>query len=316
MKQRMICAAITMAMMAASLAGFAAEPAGAAGKHIGVSVMNNVEPAFRLMVEAGQVAANERGVILNVVSADGDIAKQISQVEDFISNKMDAIMVMPCDGEGIVPAIEAANAAGVPIFTVDIGAAGGEVAAHVTADNFGGGRATGEWLVKRLGGKGNVIIMNDTKIDSVYPRADGFKDAIKDSGIVIVEEANVGYQRDIAMKSIEDFLIAYPEVNAIFAAQGLDVAIAANDAVVAANKLGKVVVCGFDGFEESLDIMRTRESAIETDCFFDADTIGYKAVNAVADLLEGKPIEKRVVAPAPLITLDNVDAFYAEKYGK
>lgn len=315
MKQRMAWA-VVLVVMAASLGGFAAESKSAVGKHIGVSVMNNVEPAFRLMVEAGQVAAKDRGVILNVVSADGDIARQINQVEDFISNKMDAIMVMPCDGEGIVPAVEAANAAGVPIITVDIGSAGGDVAAHVSADNYGGGFATGEWLVKRLGGKGHVIIMNDTKIDSVYPRADGFKAAIKDSGIEIAEDANVGYQRDIAMKSIEDFLIAYPEVNAIFAAQGMDVAIAANDAVIAANKLGKVVVCGFDGFEESLDIMRTRESALETDCFFDADAIGYKAVETVADILEGKPIEKRVVAPAPLITLENVDAFYAEKYGK
>ena len=297
----------------------AAPPTGGAGGDtafiVGVSSMNSVEPFYRIMQDGMEAKAAELGIKLDLVSADGDIAKQTAQVEDFVTNKVDAIVVMPCDGEGIVTAIEAANAANIPILTADIGAPTADAASYIASDSYAGGKAIGEWLIGRLAGeKGNVIIMNDSKLDSVYLRADGFRDAVAGSNINIIEEANIGYQRDVAMKAVEDYLIAYPEANVVFAAQGTDVALAANDAVEAAGKIGKVIVCSFDGFEETVDALRSGTSAIEVDAFNDAYAVGKLTIETVADILAGKEVKKLIKIPVPLITRENVDAFYSEHY--
>jgi len=282
---------------------------------VGVSSMNSVEPFYRIMQDGMEAKADELGIKLDVVSADGDIAKQTGQIEDFITNKLDAIVAIPCDGEGIVTAIEAANTAGIPIFTADIGAPNADVASYIASDSYAGGKAIGEWLIEHLAGEeGNVIIMNDSKLDSVYLRADGFKDAVAGSNINIIEEANVGYQRDVAMKAVEDYLIAYPDLNVVFTAQGTDVALAANDAVAAAGKTGDVIVCSFDGFEETVNALRSGTSAIEVDAFNDAYAVGEITIETVADMLAGKKVEKLIKIPVPLITKENVDAFYEEHY--
>ena len=102
---------------------------------------------------SSQRAADSLGIDLHIVAGEWDLARQTSQVENFITQRMDAIIIAPVDSRGIVSAVEEANRAGIPVFTADIASAGGDVTAHVASDNAQGGRLVGEYLARRAQGQ-------------------------------------------------------------------------------------------------------------------------------------------------------------------
>ena len=283
---------------------------------IGFTISNNVEAFSRVMQDGIEAKAAEYGYSVDVVCADGDPAKQTSQVEDFITNGVDAIILGPCDSASCGTAIEAANSAGIPIFTIDIASDSASPVSHITSDNYAGGYGIGEWLVEQLdGAPGNVVILNDSKLDSVYSRAVGLEDAIKGhDNIKIIEDANVGYQRDIAMKTVEDFIVAYPEMNYLFSAQGRDAALAANDAIAAAGKTGEIKVISFDAMEDTLKLLYEGNSSIVCDAFNDAFGIGAGSVDALKIVLEGGEVDPITLIPVPVIDSKNVDEYWNNLY--
>ena len=151
-------------------------PSGA--KTIGVSLLTRGHIFYRDLEDGLRTQAEKDGYQVIIASADFDLNKQISQVEDFISRKVDAIVVCPVDSKGVGPAIEEANKVGIPVFTADIAAEQGNVISHIASDNVAGGRLAGEFLAKALNGKGNVAIINQPAITSVLDRVQGFKEAI------------------------------------------------------------------------------------------------------------------------------------------
>jgi ABC-type sugar transport system substrate-binding protein len=99
---------------------------------------------------------------LLIQSGDKDLSKQQSQIDNFIVQKVDAIIVCPTDTRGIAPAIERANAANIPVFTADIAAGGGKIVSHVASDNTAGGRLAAEYIVKAIGGEGEKSELSDS----------------------------------------------------------------------------------------------------------------------------------------------------------
>ncbi|HSG17799.1 MAG TPA: substrate-binding domain-containing protein, partial [Anaerolineae bacterium] len=100
---------------------------------LSLSTLNN--PFFVTLAEGAQEAADAAGSELIVVDAQDDPAQEATNMEDLIQRGVDAIMVNPTDADAIVPSIQKANDAGIPVFTIDRGAAGGDVVAHIASDN-------------------------------------------------------------------------------------------------------------------------------------------------------------------------------------
>ncbi|HID50992.1 MAG TPA: D-ribose ABC transporter substrate-binding protein, partial [Anaerolineae bacterium] len=118
----------------------AAAPAPETGVTLGLSLSTLNNPFFVTLGEGAQEAADAAGVELVVVDAQDDSAQEATNIEDLISQGVGAILVNPTDADAIVPSIQKANQAGIPVFTIDRGAAGGEVVSHIASDNVAGGR--------------------------------------------------------------------------------------------------------------------------------------------------------------------------------
>ena len=124
---------------------------------IGLSLSTLNNPFFMTLKEGAEGAAQNQGVALVVVDAQDDPAKEATNIEDLIQQGVDALLVNPTDADAIVPSIQKANAAGIPVFTVDRGASGGEIVSHIASDNAAGGRMAAEYLCNLIGGSGAIV---------------------------------------------------------------------------------------------------------------------------------------------------------------
>ena len=126
---------------------------------IGFSALTLTNPFFKIIADEMTAEGNKHGYEVVVVSADQDVNRQTSQVEDFIVQQVSAIVLNPCDSKAIGAAIKKANDAGIPVFTNDIKYDGtdGKVVCHVATDNYQGGKLAGEAMVKLLGESGGKV---------------------------------------------------------------------------------------------------------------------------------------------------------------
>ncbi|MBM3708387.1 MAG: sugar ABC transporter substrate-binding protein [Actinobacteria bacterium] len=116
---------------------------------IGISFPVIDHPYF-LEIDSGfDAAEKEFNVVYIKTDAQLDVNKQLSDVEDLVTQQVEGLIAMPLDPTSIIPAIETANNAGIPVVTVDLGAAGGEIAAHVASDNYEGGRLVAQFLIEQ-----------------------------------------------------------------------------------------------------------------------------------------------------------------------
>src|SRR5215211_9414281 len=239
----------------------AANNAGA--KRIGVTLLTR-EHEFYRQLEAGlKEAADKQGYQLIITSGDFDLAKQQSQIENFIVQKVDAIILCPADSKGIGPAIEQANRAGIPVFTADIAAQGGQVVSHVASDNLAGGRLAAEFIAKALNGQGEVGIIGQPEVQSGLDRELGFKEEMKKHpGIKVAAALNGGGLRDKALKAAEDMLQGNPNLKGIFGIND-DSALGALSAAEARGRGGLVIV-GYDAIPEAVKAIE-RGSALKAD---------------------------------------------------
>ena len=156
---------------------------------IGASLLTQQHPFYIDLANAMKEEAKKDNVNLSVSIANQDLNKQLSDVEDFITKKVDAIIVSPVDSKGVQAAIIKADKAGIPVITVDVAAEGVPVVSHVATDNYAGGVEAGKLMGKLLHGKGTVAIISYPALQSVVARVDGFKKGLSDTpDIKIVAE--------------------------------------------------------------------------------------------------------------------------------
>src|ERR1044072_9394899 len=179
-----------------------------------------------------------------------DLAKQQSQIDNFIVQKVDAIVLCPADSKGIAPAIEAANRAGIPVFTADLAAQGGQVGSHIASDNLAGGRLAADFIAKALNGEGEVGVIGQQEVQSGLDRELGFKEEMKKHpGIKVVSTLNGGGLRDKALKAAEDMLQGNPNIKGIFGIND-DSALGALSAAESHSR-GDMVIVGDDAMPEA-----------------------------------------------------------------
>jgi ribose transport system substrate-binding protein len=274
---------------------------GVAGKRIGAALLTQTHVFYQDMIKAMQDEAKNESLTLDLQIAEFDSRKQNDQIETLIAQGVSALLIAPVDSAAMAPAIQAAQAKNIPVFTVDIAAHGVEVTSHVASDNEKGGRLLGEYLAKLLGGKGKIAIIDHPIVASVQERTKGFTEAIaKFPEIQIVQRPAGEGQRDKALRVCQDLLQAQPDLNAIFGIND-DSALGALAAVESAGLQDKIVIVGFDGTPEARDAIKAGR-ALKADAVQFPDRIGAKAIRLVATVLAGETVPK--LAPVDVEIID------------
>lgn len=273
-----------------------------ASKTIGVSLQTRAHVFYRDL-EAGLLdEAKTQNYELIITAGEFDLGKQMSQMEDFIARKVDAIILVPVDSKGVGPAIAKANAAGIPVFTADIAAHEGNVVSHIASDNVAGGRLAGEFIAEALGGKGAVAIINQPNVTSVLDRVQGFREAIsKFPGIKVVADVNGEGVRDKSFTATADVLQANPGLTGIFGIND-DSALGALDAVTQYQKQG-IIIVGYDATPPAADAIR-KGSPLKADVVQYPKLIGAKTIQQIAAHFSGAAVPPLV--PVEVGIVDSV----------
>jgi ribose transport system substrate-binding protein len=280
-------------------------------KTIGVTLLTQQDEFYRQLRDGLQKAADAHGYKLIVTSGDFDLAKQQSQIDNFIVQHVDAIVVCPVDTKGIAPAIAKANAAKIPVFTADIAADGGQVVSHVASDNVAGGRLAADYIAKAIGEKGEVGLVGEPEVQSTIDRATGFTDELKKfPGITLVSSLNGEGKRDRSLKVADDMLQAHPGTSAIFAINdesALGVLSSAQS-----RHLDKLVIVGYDASAEAQKAI-AGNTALRADVAQQPGSIGAQTIEAIAGFFAGTPSVARIAVPVRIVDADSVKAMAAAK---
>ncbi len=270
-------------------------------KVIGASLLTKTHVFFQDLSSTMEAEAKERGLTLRMQFCEFDGTKQNDQLETFILQGVDVIVVSPQDSAGIAPAIKEAQAKGIAVFTVDIAAHGAEVVSHIASDNVTGGRIIGEYLAKVLNGEGQVAIVDHPGTASVQERVAGFEEALaKHPGMIIVQKAPGEGQRDKAKRVTQDLLQRHSDLKGIFGIND-DSALGALAAVETAGLQDKIVIVGYDGTPEAREAILAGK-ALKADTVQYPEEIGRRAIETIDAYLRGEEVEK--VIPVKVGVID------------
>ena len=244
--------------LTAALVALSSSAALAEGESIAVFTKNLTNPYFQAVRVGTETAAKKLGVnvIQYVPTKPDSIPEQLSQVEDVIVKKPNAIVFIPVDYKALVPAVEKINAAKIPVTNITDRSAAGDFVAFVGADDYSIGRAVGKRLLDAMGGKGNVIILEGVKGSLTSTnRVRGFNDALKEYPNVKLLASQPGnFQRLNALQVVENLMQSFPQIDGVLAAND-PMAVGAIEALEAANR--KALVVGINGSKEAVDLIKS-----------------------------------------------------------
>ena len=282
-------------------------PAGAKSRGlIGVSLLTLDNPFFKVIGDNITSEGAKHGYQTIVVSGDKDVAKQGNQIKDFIVQKVSAIVLSPCDSKSIIPVIQEANAAGIPVFTVDIpcNEPGVKIVTQVATDNYGGGKEAGHAMIEALGeAGGKIAVLHLKQAESCILRVKGFTEVINahnaggKAKVEIVSELDGGGAKDKGYKAAEDMLQAHPDMVGIFAINDPS-ALGARGALEKAGKADKVVIIGFDGQPEGKQAIK--DGKIYADPIQFPDKMGVEVVRAFLRHSKGEELPPQMLIPTSL----------------
>ena len=285
-------------------AAAAAMPALADGERIAVFTKNQTNPFFQAVRLGADSAAKQMNVKLThyVPTKPDSIPEQMSQVEDVIVKKPDAIVFTPVDYKAMVPAVAKINAAKIPVVDVTDRSDSGSFVAFVGASDYKLGLETGRYLIKAMGGKGNLVVIEGVKgaLTSI-DRVRGLNDAVKEApGIKVLASQPGNYQRLQALQVMENLMQSHPQIDGVFAANDA-MAAGAIEALEGANR--KALVVGINGTKEAIDAIKAGKLLASGD--YNGFMQGCMAVMAAVRDLRKLPIEKEIVFPATVIDKAN-----------
>lgn len=263
---------------------------------IGLSVSTLNNPFFVTLSDGAKAKAEELGATLTVVDAQDNAAKQASDVEDLIQQGVDLILINPTDSEAVVATVEAANAADIPVITVDRSSEGGEVVAHIASDNIAGGELAGEYLLGLIGEGAQVVELEGIAGSSAArDRGEGFNN-IANEKLDVVAKQTANFNRAEGLTVMENILQGNPDVKAVFAHND-EMALGALEAIEAAGK--DILVVGFDATEDAVKSVEAGKLAGTV--AQKPDLIGQKAIEAAIKSLKGEKVEASIPVELELI---------------
>lgn len=277
------------------------------GYTFGYTCMTMNNPFFIILEQSIRDSVEKNGDKLITMDPAMDVAKQINQIEDLITQGIDAIFLNPVDWEGIRPALVALQNANIPIINFDTEVKDMEyVTSYAGSDNKNAGYVCGLDLVKRFPNGGKIVVLDSPTMNSINDRIEGFMKAIEGKGFTIVAQQDGKGDLPTSMRITEDILQGNPQIDAIMGGND-PTALGALAACKAANRT-KILIYGVDGSPEA-------KAEIASGGQFTGSgaqspiSIGVESVKLSYKVLNNEPFEKRVPVQTFLITAENVGQY-------
>lgn len=284
------------------------EASAAAKRYKMVFIVKSMDnPFWNMMLEGAQMAAKDLGLEIKGLAPikPNNVEEQIRQMEDAITAKMDAIIVVPSDSKGIVPGIEKANRAGVPVFTSNTRAFGGKFIGFAGAPNEEAAYLVSKTFLEMTGGKGNAIILEGVPgAQTAIDRKTGIDRAIKEfPNVKVLTSQTAKFSRVEGMRVMENLLQQFPKIDLVLCAND-EMALGAIEAIDAAKRLKEIKVSGFDGNNDA--IKSISEGRLVITGAQRPDAQAYWSVLGTYMFLEGYPVPRDIYVPCPPVDKSNV----------
>jgi inositol transport system substrate-binding protein len=274
---------------------------------IGVAFPNS--DTFLSRVQDGmKVKAEELGVEITITDAKDDTQAQLTQVENFISQGVSAIIVVPVDTSAAQPIADAAKAAEIPLVFVNRNPSIAGVP-YVGSDSLYAGQVEMEQLAKLAGNKGDVVILQgQVTNEAAVLRTQGCNEKAEAAGMKVVATQAGDWDRAKGQSITENWIQSGTlKEGMVVCANNDEMALGAINALKAADLLDKVFVGGVDATSEALAAMQAGD--LEVTVFQDANGQGQGGVQAAVDLVNGKTVPDYVDIPYQLVTPENIEDF-------
>ena len=277
-------------------------------KSIGVSLGSLGNPFFVALSKGAEFEAKKTNpnVKITAVGFEYDLGKQVTQIDNFIAAGVDMILLNPGDPKAIGPAIKKAQAADILVVAVDTAAEGAD--ATVTTNNVQAGEISCQYIVDKLGGKGDVIIQNGPQVSAVIDRVNGCKSVFaKAPGIKVLSSDQDGKgSREGGLTVAQGYLTRYPKIDAIFAIN--DPQAIGTDLAARQQQRSGIIITSVDGAPDIETALKDPASPqIQASASQDPFFMARRAVQIGVSILNGqKPASTVELLPSKLITRDNV----------
>lgn len=274
---------------------------------IGISLGSMGNPFFVALATGATDKAKEinPNVEVTALGYDYDMNKQFTQIDNFIAAGVDLILLNPADPKAVAPAIARAQAAGIPVVAVDTAAEGAD--ATVTTDNVQAGEIACQYIVDKLGGKGDVIIINGPQVSAVIDRVVGCKKVFgANSGIkVLSDDQDAKGSRDGGLNVMQSMLTRFEKIDAVFAIND-PTGIGASLAAKQANRTN-LFITAVDGAPDIEAELKDTSSLVVASSSQDPYAMAQLATQIGIDLINGKkPAQQVTLLPSKLVTRENV----------
>ena len=281
--------------------------------HIGYSVG---EFTFALCAQTAVLFEEEcqsRGLLYTVTDGEKDATKQIDDINALIEKGVDALLVLPTDGNAVAAGVESAYEAGIPVFVIlrDMPTVQDKYVAFSGTDDVELGKIAGQWIVDAVGEEGNIVYITGTPgLSTAENRTAGFHEIVDQyPNVKILAEQAGNYSRATAMDVMAAILQANPEIDAVWCAND-EMAGGAIQAIDAANRNG-ILVGGAnlqaDAYQRLLD--GTQAADVTT-----PPQMVIAALDAALAYLNGEEVDKILLYPLDLVTKDNAEQFEDQIY--
>lgn len=272
---------------------------------LGVSISTTNNPYFVAMKDGLDKFAGEKKVSLKVADAQDDAARQADDIQNFISQNVDAILINPVDSKAVVSSIKAANSANIPVILIDRGSEGGDVLTTVASDNVEAGKMAAEFVVKELGEKAKAFELSGVPgASATVDRGKGFNNIAK-TKLDVLSSQSANFDRAKALNTAQNMIQGHKDVQVIFA-QNDEMALGAAQAVKSAG-LKDILIVGIDGQPDAHDAIKNGD--ITATIAQQPAKMGEIAIQAAIDHYQGKKVKKTTVSPIYLVTKETVDQY-------
>lgn len=313
MKKRtmaMLCAGVMVTgIMASSTAVFAEDAGGLEGKRIGVCLVYKADEWCAAVADEFESQAEEMGLEVNIQDGNLDVETQTKQIENFIAQEYDMIAVDPANADGIVPALEKAADAGIPIVFFDNDANYEDIVSYVTWDSYETGQIIGNYLHDKIAdemdGKANIAVLTMATPVNIQTRIEGVKDALEDLDITYVSEQEYEGNREKASNIITnikediDFVVAGQDNGGFGAMSALQ---------ALGNDTTEVYSMGGYG-AEAFDTLAADDTNYKGTVVVSPSELVTSTYQVISDYFEGNEVEPVVNITLGLCTKDNVSDY-------
>lgn len=270
-------------------------------KKVGIvlSTLNN--PFFVSMKEGAEKEAEKLGFELIVLDSQNDPAKERSNVEDLLQLGVIALLINPTDSDAVVKSVEVANAANIPVITLDRQSNGGEVTSHIASDNIKGGAMAAEFVLEKLANQEKINVVELQGIpgaSATRDRGAGFHSILdKETNVKFVSSQAADFDRQKGLSVMENILQGNSDLQVVFAHND-EMALGASKAI--GSSTDNVMIIGFDGNDDALDAVEKGEMSATV--AQQPDLIGALGVELASRIYNEESVDKEIAADLKIVS--------------